>query len=129
MILKASKVQFDLVSAHPKANGFYGARFPLGIVTRLIHVCSKHLICKNIKQKCISEMYNLGRNEKSTNFVLGVPGLAQTFSTLYRGKSDVKLTFNHSRVKKLRSTLGIVLQTRFFEIEIRYFCSDHKLEQ
>ena len=30
MILKASKVQFDLVSAHPKANGFYRARFPLG---------------------------------------------------------------------------------------------------
>ena len=44
VILKASKVQFDLVSAHPKANGFYGARFPLGIVTRLIHVCSKNLI-------------------------------------------------------------------------------------
>ena len=54
-------------------------------------------------------MYNLGRNEKSTNFVIGVPGLAQTFSTLYEGKSDVKLTFNHSRVKKLHSTLGIVL--------------------
>ena len=53
MILKsaASRVQFDLLSAHPKANGFYGARFALGGIPHAYTLISQQFFKSVIEQE------------------------------------------------------------------------------
>ena len=55
----ASQVQFDLLSAHPKANGFYGARFPLGGIPHAYSLISQQFFKSVIEQEETSRKVRL----------------------------------------------------------------------